>query len=129
MKSLDNKKAALERRIKRAARQQEIKDQAANDNKDSNELKMNENLLVQKFWSTFLKNKMAKEMARTQEIENAFTKIRAVTGFCDVQDIVNKFLTREQVYSQLLVEVAKNEEKIDHLRSDNEQWSDKLHEL
>ena len=90
---------------------------------------MNENLLVQKFWSTFLKNKMAKEMARTQEIENAFTKIRAVTGFCDVQDIVNKFLTREQVYSQLLVEVAKNEEKIDHLRSDNEQWSDKLHEL
>ena len=84
LKSLDNKKAALERRIKRAARQQEIKDQAANDNKDSNELKMNENLLVQKFWSTFLKNKMAKEMARTQEIENAFTKIRAVTGFCDV---------------------------------------------
>jgi len=46
LKSLDNKKAALERRIKRNARQQQIRDQAANDNKDSNELKMNENFLA-----------------------------------------------------------------------------------
>ena len=72
LKSLDNKKAALERRIKRNARQQQIRDQAANDNKDSNELKMNENFLAQKFWSAFLKSKMDKEMTRTAEIEQAF---------------------------------------------------------
>jgi len=85
LKSLDNKKAALERRIKRNARQQQIRDQAANDNKDSNELKMNENFLAQKFWSAFLKSKMDKEMTRTAEIEQAFQMIRAQTGFSDVQ--------------------------------------------
>jgi hypothetical protein len=46
LKSLDNKKAALERRIMRNTRQQEIRDKAANENKDSNELRMNESLLV-----------------------------------------------------------------------------------
>ena len=62
LKSLDNKKAALERRIKRNTRQQEIRDKAANENKDSNELRMNESLLVQRFWSAYLKQKMKKEM-------------------------------------------------------------------
>lgn len=99
LKSLDNKKAALERRIKRNARQQQIRDQAANDNKDSNELKMNENLLAQKFWSAFLKSKMEKEMNRTAEIEQAFQDIRAQTGESDVQQIVQKFYTRESTYN------------------------------
>ena len=40
-------------------RQQVIAEQAANEKKDSNELKMQENFLAQKFWSAFLKSKMA----------------------------------------------------------------------
>ena len=76
MKSLDNKKAALERRIKRNTRQQEIRDKAANENKDSNELRMNESFLVQRFWSAYLKQKMKKEMNSKQEYEKAFQTIR-----------------------------------------------------
>ena len=129
LKSLDNKKAALERRIKRNARQQHIRDQAANDNKDQNETKMNENFLAQKFWAAFLKSKMEKEMSRTAEIELAFQQIRAQTGFSDVQQIVQKFHTREMTYSQLLSAVSDNEEKLDHLRHDNDQVVEKLNEL
>ena len=129
LKSLDNKKAALERRIKRNARQQQIRDQAANDNKDSNELKMQENLLAQKFWSAHLKAKMAKEMSRTAEIEDAFQEIRAKTGFSDVQQIVSKFFTRESTYSQLLQTVSENEDKLDILRHDNEEVTEHLNEL
>ena len=83
----------------RQQRQQEIAENAINENKDSNELKMQESFLVQKLWSAFLKTKMEREMNRTYEIENAFQKIRAATGFSDVQEIVHKFLTREQTYS------------------------------
>ena len=72
---------------------------------------------------------MEKEMKRTYEIEDAFQKIRASTGFSDVQEIVHKFLTREQTYSQLLMAVSDNERKIDNLRHENEHWRDKLHEL
>jgi hypothetical protein len=49
---------------------------------------------------------MEREMKRTYEFENAFQKIRAATGYSDVQDIVQKFLTREQTYAQLLYSVG-----------------------
>jgi len=119
-KSIKNKEEALTRRVARVSRQKQIADQAANENKDSNELRMNENFLAQKLWSAFLKTKMEKEMNRTFLIEDAFQKIRAATGFSDVQDIVQKFLTREITYSQLLMAVSENEEKIDRLRGENE---------
>ncbi len=85
--------------------------------------------MVQKMWSSFLKKKMEKEMKRTYEIEDAFQKIRASTGLTDVQEIVHKFLTREQTYSHLLMAVSDNERKIDNLRRENEHWREKLHEL
>jgi hypothetical protein len=110
----------------RVARQQEIAEAAANEN---NELKMQENYMVQKMWSQFLKKKMEREMKRTYEIEDAFQKIRASTGLTDVQEIVHKFLTREQTYSQLLMAVSDNERKIDNLRRENEHWREKLHDM
>jgi hypothetical protein len=128
-KSIKNKEEALQRRMDRVARQQEIAEAAANENKDSNELKMQENYMVQKMWSQFLKKKMEKEMKRTYEIEDAFQKIRASTGLTDVQEIVHKFLTREHTYSHLLMAVSDNERKIDNLRRENEHWREKLHEL
>ncbi len=45
-KSITNKKKALKRRIDRMQRQQLIAEQAANEKKDSNELKMQENFLA-----------------------------------------------------------------------------------
>ena len=71
-KSIKNKEEALTRRVERVSRQKQIADQAANENKDSNELRMNENFLAQKLWSAFLKTKMEKEMNLTFLIEDAF---------------------------------------------------------
>lgn len=62
-------------------------------------------------------------------VEEAFQKIRTATGFSDVNEIVHRFLTREQTYSQLLMAVSENERKIENLRKDHETWGFKLHEL
>ena len=68
-------------------------------------------------------------MKRTYEVEDAFQKIRAANGYSDVQEIVHKFLTREQSYSHLLKAVGENERKIDNLKKENEHWWGKLHDL
>jgi hypothetical protein len=128
-KSIQNKEEALKRRMERVRRQQEIADSAANENKDSNELKMQQNYMVQRLWSQFLKKKMDKEMKRTLEVEEAFQRIKSATGYTDVQEIVQKFLTREQTYSQLLMAVSDYERKIDQLRKDNEFYWEELHDL
>lgn len=128
-KSIKNKEEAVQSRMKRVQNQQEIADAAANENKDSDEIRMRENFMVQKLWSVFLKRKMENEMRKSAEVDEAFQTIRAATGMTDIHSIVQKFLTREQTYSQLLVNVADGERKIDNLKKENEELMNQLHEL
>lgn len=72
---------------------------------------------------------MEKEMAKSQAIDDAFKAIKTATGVNDVQEMVRKFLTREQTYSQLLVTVSESEAKIDKLKKANEELSARLHEM
>jgi len=43
--------------------------------------------------------------------------------------MVKKFLTREQTYSHLLVNVAESERKIEKLKKQNDELRSRLHEL
>lgn len=68
-------------------------------------------------------------MRQSQTIDEAFKSIKTATGVTDVQEMVRKFLTREQTYSQLLMAVSESERKIDKLKKDNEELRGRLHEL
>lgn len=94
-KCIRNKEESVQRRIERQRRNAEIAEAAANENKDSSELKMRENLYVQKLWNTFMRKKMAKEMEGSKMIDEAFKTIKTATQVADVQEMVRKFLTRE----------------------------------
>jgi hypothetical protein len=63
---------------------------------------MRDKLFVQKLWNVFMRKKMAKEMEKASEIDAAFKFIKTQTGVTDVQEMVNKFMTREGYYSSLL---------------------------
>ena len=128
-KSIRNKEDSVQRRMDRVKRQAEIAEAAANENKDSSEIKMRECLYVQKLWNAFMRKKMDREMRESQGIDEAFKKIKTNTGITDVQEMVHKFLSREQTYSELLEAVAESERKIDHLKVENETCRARLHEL
>ena len=120
-KCIRNKEESVQRRIERQRRNAEIAEAAANENKDSSELKMRENLYIQKMWNTFMRKKMDKEMKASEQIDNAFKTIKTATQVSDVQEMVRKFLTREQTYTQLLKTVNESEGKIDSLKKVNEE--------
>lgn len=71
-KSIKNKEEALRRRMERVKRQSEIAEMAANENKDQNEIKMHEQFLVQRLFSSFLKKKMENEMEKHAFVEESF---------------------------------------------------------
>jgi acyl-homoserine lactone acylase PvdQ len=119
----------VQRRMERIRRQQEIAEAAANENKDSSEKQMRANFMVQRLWNQFMKKKMEKEMMKSQHIDEAFKAIKTSTGINDVQELVTKFLTREQTYSQLLMAVSDSERKIDTLKKENEDLRSRLHDL
>ncbi len=83
-KCIRNKEESVQRRIERQRRNQEIAEAAANENKDSSELKMRENLYIQKLWNAFMRKKMEKEMRLSQSIDEAFKSIKTATGVTDV---------------------------------------------
>ena len=85
--------------------------------------------MVQKLWCAFLRKKMENEMRKFNSLEDAFQKIRTSTGNSDVQEMVHKFVTREQTYAQLLTAVSENERKLEELRLENDQKGDILHSL
>lgn len=90
---------------------------------------MRENLYIQKLWNTYMRKKMDKEMKASVEIDNAFKTIKTATQVSDVQEMVRKFLTREQTYSQLLKTVNEAEAKIDVLKKVNEELRGKLGDM
>jgi len=119
----------VQRRIERQRRNAEIAEAAANENKDSSELILRQQLYINKLWNTFMRKKMEKEMKRSQNIDDAFKAIKTATQVTDVQELVRKFLSREQTYSQLLTSVSEAETKIDKLKAANEELSVRLAEL
>lgn len=68
-------------------------------------------------------------MTKYRHLEEAFQKIRTSTGNGDVQEMVHKFLTREQTYAQLLITISENEKKLDKLRQQNDKKEEILHIL
>ena len=107
----------------------EIAEAAKQDNNDKNEKRLMEDYMVQRLYWQFLMQKMKKEMDKYRHLEEAFQKIRTSTGNSDVQEIVNKFLTREQNYTLLLTAVNENEKTVDGLRKISTQREEELHVL
>jgi len=76
-----------------------------------------------------MKKKMDNEMRNSAPIDEAFKAINTATGCKDVQDLVRRFLTREQQYGQLLANVAESDRKIDNLKKENDYLRERLHDL
>ena len=81
---IKNKEESVQRRIERQKRNQDIAEAAANENKDSSELKMRESLYIQRLWNAFMRKKMEKEMKESSNIDDAFKAIKTATGVTDV---------------------------------------------
>jgi len=83
-KCIKNKEESVQRRIERQRRNAEIAEAAANENKDSSELILRQQLYINKLWNTFMRKKMEKEMKRSQNIDDAFKAIKTATQVTDV---------------------------------------------
>ncbi|CAG9329463.1 unnamed protein product [Blepharisma stoltei] len=128
-RSVKMRKDASERRQERLKRQAEIAEAAANEDRDSQEIQMKEQLLINRFWYMYLRWKLEKEWQSAAEVEEAFQKIRAATGLSNVKDIVQKFLTREEVHQQLMQSISEAEKTLDDLKAENEKSRNELKEL
>ncbi|KAL4463854.1 hypothetical protein ABPG74_005791 [Tetrahymena malaccensis] len=116
------------KKLDRSFREKEIAEHAIYD-KDAQEKKLRALLLVHKFVSGMLKDKMEREMQKFQIVEESFQKIKTATGQTEMKNIVSKFITREQTYGELLGQIANHEKKIDYIKKRNEGLENELVKL
>ncbi|KAL4510478.1 hypothetical protein ABPG72_004632 [Tetrahymena utriculariae] len=116
------------KKLDRSFREKEIAEHAIYD-KDAQEKKLRALLLVHKFVSGMLKDKMEREMQKFQVVEESFQKIKTATGQTEMKNIVSKFITREQTYGELLGQIANHEKKIDYIKKRNEGLENELVQL
>lgn len=119
-KTIKQRQEVAFRREERQKRQAEISEAAANDDKDSQEAKIRDSILLNRMWYMSLCKKLEHEMLLNSDIENAFLRIKSATGLSDINEVVERFLTREQNYSTLLSAVQDAERKLEELRNLNE---------
>ncbi|OMJ80574.1 hypothetical protein SteCoe_19114 [Stentor coeruleus] len=129
IKEIKSREDAATRREDRQKRQMDIAEAAANDDQDSPEVKLREKLLLYKMWLNFLNKKLTGEMKQAIDVERAFSKIKSATGLSYANDIVEKFLTREQNYFMLLKAVNDAERKLKSLTKENRSAKEMLMSL
>ena len=103
------------RREERATRYIEITEQAANEAKDRKEINIREGVLVHKMTARLLAYKLREMKKINFNIEEAFLKIRVVTGESSVPELVQKFLTREQTFKELKFTIDMSRKSIEEI--------------
>ena len=125
-KNIKERQEMAMRREERQKRQVEISEAAGNDDKDSQEAKIRENLLSNRMWYVFLRKKLEVEIMKGVNLEQAFHKIRGATGVSDANDIVERFLTKETSHANLIQAVNQAEKKLESLKHYNSDVRDRL---
>ena len=78
--------------------------------------------MTHKLLKDLLESKIEREMSKFSEVENAFKNIKIATGVNDAQTLVNKFLSKEEVYGDLLSKITENQRQIQLLRMDKDRY-------
>ena len=74
----------------------------------------------------FLSNKLAANVSEFGTIELAFRKIRSVTGLFDITEVVEKFLTKENSYHELMNMIILNKNNKEQLINRNNELEAKI---
>ena len=80
------------------------------------ETKMKKMLITKRMQNDIVSKQLSEETERMDNLEKAFAKIKNTTGLTDVNEIVTKFLTRDQTYESLLKSSEAASRQIENLK-------------
>lgn len=115
------------RREERKRRYAEISENAANEDKDKKEAYLKEGVYLYRMWANYLLTKFAYDRQKYSNIEMAFQKIHAATGEYNVNELVHKFLTREQTFKELKYTIDLSRTSIEQLYKRNGEIESVIH--
>ena len=113
----------------RAKRQIEIAEAAADDERNMTAMQIREGLMVHKIFFVLLDIKLLESKKRFAVIDNAFRKIKTFYGTIDPLEMIEKILTKEQSYNQVLNSINEDKWKIEEQNRKNEDFEKKIRKI
>lgn len=108
---IESREKIHELRQKRIKKYEEIAETAANEERDLKSNKMREIVLISAMWAKQLDYRYTMEKKNSEHLERAFQKIKAATLIEKVEDVLIRFLLKEDRFTDLMVTLNKNKEK------------------
>ena len=82
--------------------------------------------------SSFKSEETTEELVRIQQLiadyEGAYTKLREITGVCDVNEIIQKFMSQQSTFDSLTRQTAEQQHRLDDLENEHKQLKTQLEE-
>ena len=128
-KEVNKKEEMVDIREEMTRRRIDIIESVANEDKNQRSNFLREGLLLSRTWSKFLKAKLHKEKEKFTYMEKAYSKIRSFTGHSNISSVVQKILTKEQNYSNLMNMILENKKICDNYHQKNIELENEMHEV
>ena len=124
--SIATRKELLNRYDKRVKRQAEVIELAARHDREVHEKDVRRRITANILLYGLLEEKELMDKKAGKEIASAFQDIKVKTGLTVPNDILFKFMSREETNSKLISEVEKAETNLDNARKEYDKLKDKL---
>ena len=128
-KDVKQKKDSSHKREERFRRQVEILEAAADEDRNMRAMQLREGLLLNMLWFSVLQKKLINDRKRFYKLETAFDNVKKATGLHETQEVIQKLLTREALYTEILETVSYTKGKIGEFSNKNKEIEDKLNLL
>jgi len=116
-KTIEDRGLLLVRQEERNKRKDEIMTKA--DLGVDEEAKLKRMNVIRQLYTTILEKKMTDDEETLAQLENTFHRLKNVTGLSNVDEVVNKFLSRSEKNSQLRTVAQDLQSRIETLKEEN----------
>ena len=117
------------RRETREKKRRQIALEVAGDLGEEEEARLKKQFVTKQMYSTFLQGKLEKNVARSSALQQGFQKIKNATGLSDVDDILQKYMTRDETYASLVKAAKETEAQIDEAQAEQRELQASLESI
>jgi hypothetical protein len=117
------------RRETREKKRRQIALEVAGDLGEEEEERLKKQFVTKKMYSTLLQGKLEKNVARSSALQQGFQKIKNATGLSDVDDILQKYLSRDETFGALQKAARDAEKQIEVAASEQRELQSSLESI
>ncbi len=117
------------RRETREKKRRQIALEVAGDLGEEEEARLKKQFVTKQMYSTFLQGKLEKNTARSSALQQGFQKIKNATGLSDVDDILQKYMTRDETHASLVKAAKETEAQIEEAQAEQRELQASLESI